>query len=446
MLHLLRLALFTVALLAVTPALAQRLALVIGNDSYLDLPPLAKARNDAKAIAQALSDHGFAVTLAQDADRRTMTRALSDLAAQIEPGAEVVFYFAGHGVEIQGRNYLIPTDAPPAGPEDEAFLTAESIAVDQVLDTIQSRGARVTLLVLDACRDNPFPKSTTRSLGGTRGLAAVAAPEGTFILFSAGTGQAALDAMGANDTDPNSVFTRALLRQMQDPDQSIQDLARSVRRDVEALAATVSHKQRPAYYDELTDDFFLASAPTRGAAPLDDPADPPAITQFDKLGTPPPADTPPVADADEVDDPLHTAAADIPDTLADDPCFHAGNDFMKLAFPYRVDDLLTFARIHAGCEALATSAIDLATAIQESEANSQTIETWRVKQGVSEGRMNVRDGRGTGYPILFQIGEGIGGFTVDICLPPDSGTGKDWCLIEYKGQRGWISSGGIERE
>jgi Caspase domain len=429
-------------LLFVVPAHAERLALVIGNDNYEALPPLSKARNDADAVAETLGQLGFAVTLARDADRRSMTRALSDLAASIEPGAEVVFYFAGHGVEISGRNYLIPIDAPPARPEDEAFLTAESIAVDHVLETIQSRGARVTLLVLDACRDNPFPKTGTRSLGGTRGLAAVAAPEGTFILFSAGTGQAALDGMGARDSDPNSVFTRTLLRQMQDPDQSIQDLARSVRREVEALAATVRHKQRPAYYDELTDDFFLASAMPRGAAPLDDTSDAP---RTDQLGTPPPA---PASDAsaDEAsDDPLHIPANDIPDLLADDPCFHAGNAFARIGYPYKAEDLLAFARDYAACEPLATSATDLARAIQTMDSGKAR-ETWRVKRGVSEGHMNVRDGRGTGFPVLFRIAEGVGGFTIDICLPPETGQGKDWCLIEHQGQRGWISSGGIERE
>lgn len=344
-------------------ALANRLALVIGNDGYENLPVLHKAQNDAAAIADVLEGYGYSVSLLRDADRRSITKALSDLAADIDPGSEVVFYFAGHGVEISGRNYLIPVDAPAAKPEEVAFLTSESIAVDQVLDTIRERGARVTVLILDACRDNPFPQEGTRSLGGSRGLAPVAAPEGTFILFSAGAGQTALDGMGGKDHEPNSVFTRSLLRRLDEPGQPIQDIARLVRRDVEELAASVNHKQRPAYYDELTDDFILtADAPTRGAAPLDDPA--PNV-------------------ADPADSPLDKAPP---------------------------------------------------------------APTWRVKRGVSEGHMNVREGRGTSFPILFEIPEGKGGLVIGQCLPPESGTGKDWCFVQYQGRSGWISSGGIEPE
>jgi hypothetical protein len=415
-----------------TVALAQdRLALIIGNDSYQNLPPLAKARNDAKAVAGLLGDLDYNVTLLEDADRRTTTKALSDLAARIKPGAEVVFYFAGHGVEISGRNYLVPTDAPAAGPDEEAFLTAESLAVDQVLETIRTRGARITLLILDACRDNPFPKSDTRSVGGTRGLAPVAAPEGTFILFSAGAGQAALDGMGGTDRDPNSVFTRALLRLLQDEDRPFQEVARAIRREVEAMAATVNHKQRPAYYDELTDDFYLTEAATvRGATAIEEevvisPPDKPQERAPDTL-----ADVPPVDDA----------------TVADDPCLLASTDFVKLAYPYNAKDLLAFAKTHAACPALSQSAIDMADAFKTTTPEALKPETWRIKMGVSEGYMNVRDGRGTEFPILFRVTQGTGGILVHTCQPPEAGGTKDWCMIEIEGKRGWVSSGGLERE
>jgi hypothetical protein len=408
-----------------------RLALIIGNDSYQNLRPLQKARNDARAVAGLLGELAYDVTLLEDADRRTTTKALSDLAARIEPGAEVVFYFAGHGVEISGRNYLIPTDAPAAGPDEEAFLTAESLAVDQVLETIRTRGARITLLILDACRDNPFPKADTRSVGGTRGLAPIAAPEGTFILFSAGAGQAALDGMGSMDKDPNSVFTRALLQLLQDGDRPFQEIARAIRRDVESMAATVNHKQRPAYYDELTDDFYLTSAASvRGATAIDEPVE----------TTSP--DQPEVRDPDTVADvpPLN---GEVPN---DAPCFLASSDFVKLQYPYDVEELLAFAQTHAACPALAQSAIDMADAFKNTAPDALKPETWRIKQGVSEGYMNVRDGRGTEFPVLFRITEGTGGILVHICLPPEAGGTKDWCMIEYQGQRGWVSSGGIEKE
>ncbi|MDO8881534.1 caspase family protein [Pseudotabrizicola sp.] len=259
---------FVVTLLAFAAnAAPERRALVIGNDTYESLPILKKARNDAQAVAASLHDLGFGVATLTDADRRAMTRAVSDLASAVQPGDEVLFYFAGHGVEVKGRNYLLPADAPTVRPGDEAFLTAESLAVDDILFTLQSRGARVTVLILDACRDNPFPRDGMRSAGGARGLAPIAAPEGAFILFSAGTGQSALDALSSGDADPNSVFTRALLPLLAAPGLPLQEMARALKSQVEETAATINHKQRPAYYDELTGDFVLNAGALVKAAP-----------------------------------------------------------------------------------------------------------------------------------------------------------------------------------
>jgi hypothetical protein len=394
------------------PASADRLALVIGNDNYQNLRALEKARNDADAVAATLQGLGFDVALLQDADRRTMTKALSDVASQITPGSEVMFYFAGHGVEISGRNYLIPTDAPAAGPEDEAFLTAESVAVDQVLSTLQSRGARVTVLVLDACRDNPFPSNGTRAIGSTRGLAPIAAPEGAFILFSAGTGQAALDGMGAGDADPNSVFTRTLLPLLAEPGVPFQDVARGVRGTVEELAASVNHKQRPAYYDELTGDFFLIAPEDRGATALDDDV------TAGPLGRP-----------------------------IDDPCADAARDWPSVEQFGDAGLLRAFADTHRKCAVFSRAAMERAEALEETPPTAAVTETWRVKMGISAGYMNVRTGRGTSFPILFRIAEGTGGLTVLECAPPETGKSNfDWCLIDHRGQQGWLSKGGIELE
>ena len=238
------------------PVQAQnRHALVIGIDDYAHVTPLHKARNDAQAVSAALERLGFVVITELDPDRRQVNQALSAFSSQLEPGDEALFYFAGHGVEVAGRNYLLPADIPAARPGDEDFVTGEAIAVDRVLSMMQRRGARVSLLILDACRDNPFPTEGTRSLGSSRGLARVDPPEGAFILFSAGTGQAALDRLSDNDPDPNSVFTRALLPRLQEPGLDIHSLARDVRRDVRALARTVKHDQFPAYYDQLAGNF-----------------------------------------------------------------------------------------------------------------------------------------------------------------------------------------------
>lgn len=450
---------FFVAAILSLSAMAQaqtRLGLVIGNDRYENLPSLLEARNDAQAIAETLTGLGFATTLLQDSDRRGMTRALSTLAGAIRPGDEVIFYYAGHGVEIAGRNYLLPTDAPAANPGDESFVTAESIAVDDVLATLQGRGARVTVLILDACRDNPFPRQGTRSAGGVRGLAPISAPEGAFILFSAGTGQSALDGLGPSDNNPNSVFTRALLPLLTAPGLPIQDIARALKAEVEGTAQQVNHKQRPAYYDELTGTFILNGGQTRGVSALS--------------GAEPPGRQP----------------------AEPDPCDAAARDWQALAGLEDPVLLRSFAGTHDACAVFSRAASERALAIEiargapTAEAQPAAggsaagvgigigaapapglqpaapanpiaapapappkapVQTWRVKRGVSEGHMNARSGPGNTYPILFQIPEGTGGLLVEACRKPDKGGGtRDVCLTTWGNQQGWVSIGGLEKE
>ena len=236
---------------------AKRHALVIGNDNYEHVNKLLKAVNDARSMGDTLASIGFNVVRAANLSRRGMNQTIQRFTSQLKAGDEVLFFFAGHGVEINGRNFLLPTDIPKASPGQEGFVATEAIAVDTVLGRIRERGTRISVLVLDACRDNPFAKQGTRSLGGTRGLARMAAPEGTFIMYSAGVGQTALDRLSDGDPHPNSVFTRSLIPLLKSPGMSLTATARQVRRSVEKLASTVSHTQRPAYYDEVTGDFFF---------------------------------------------------------------------------------------------------------------------------------------------------------------------------------------------
>lgn len=237
---------------------SNRWALVIGVDGYENLEPLKKARNDAQAVSDELTGLGFQVRTLYDPSRRDINGAVSTMANQIHPGDEVLFYFAGHGVEVDGRNFLLPSDVPMVNLGDESFLTGESIAADRVLDTFQKQGARTTVMILDACRNNPFPSDGKRSVGSARGLVRMSPPEGAFILYSAGAGQTALDRLSDGDADPNSVFTRALLPRLRDPSMTLHQLAKQVRRDVQNLASTVNHDQFPAYYDQMSGDLFLA--------------------------------------------------------------------------------------------------------------------------------------------------------------------------------------------
>ena len=182
------LALAFVVLAVSTSQAAKRIGLVIGNDSYVHVPVLEKARSDARAIAEALSDVGFDVTRVLDADRSQMNRAISTFVGKLQPGDTAFVFFAGHGVEIAGQNFLLPINIEAAANASEDFVKSESIGMNDVLARVQSTGARITLMFIDACRDNPFKNAAGRNIGGSRGLARITAPEGTFVVFSAGAG------------------------------------------------------------------------------------------------------------------------------------------------------------------------------------------------------------------------------------------------------------------
>lgn len=263
-------AIMAFGLLSLSPAQAEkRLALVIGIDDYQEVPKLQKAVGDATAIADKLTNLGFTVEKSFNADRRKLNLALANLYRQIEPGDTVLIHYSGHGVEIAGQNYLLPADIPAPDSGQVDLLKAESLSLSTLVETLGEKGASVRILIIDACRDNPFAKSGKRSLGGTRGLGAVEPPKGTFIMFSAGSGQSALDRLNDADTSPTSVYTRVLLSRLDRPGMALRDLAASVREEVDKLSKSVGHEQRPAYYDDLPANFaFLEN----GTKPTPEPA------------------------------------------------------------------------------------------------------------------------------------------------------------------------------
>lgn len=236
----------------------QQLALVIGNDTYDEVPSLEKARNDARSVAQVLGDIGYEVFLAEDIGRRAMSKALTALETRITGGETVFFYFAGHGYAIEGTNYLLPADVPWAGPNQQGLVRDAAFSVTSLAKRFAEKGATTTILVLDACRDNPFASRATRGLSGSRGLTGFEPSEGTFVLYSAGIGQAALDSLGDADPNPNSVFTRVLLTELTKSGHSLVDIAKSTQLRVRNLAGSAGHSQTPAYYDQIIGDLFLA--------------------------------------------------------------------------------------------------------------------------------------------------------------------------------------------
>jgi hypothetical protein len=261
----------TLGLLWSSAALAEkRHAIVIGINLYPNLPPsgqLQKAVNDSRAMGGALRQIGFSVTALENASKHELSQAFGALEQSIAPGDTVFLFFAGHGIEISGANYLLPADVPLPVTKDGRRLPARAMRdaafnASEVLGSFHERGATV-IAVLDACRD-AFDEEGKRSLGLNRGgLAEMKPATGMFIMFSAGAKQLALDGL-PNDTEPTSVFTRTLVPVLTRPGLSLVSLAKHVQPRVKDLAATIGHVQTPAYYDQITGDFFLV--PGRGVA------------------------------------------------------------------------------------------------------------------------------------------------------------------------------------
>jgi hypothetical protein len=234
------------------PPSAKRKALVIGNDLYRHVTRLDNARADARAMSQSLQTLGFNVTLALDQTERALKETLRNFKSSVEGGDEVVVFYAGHGVQIGTTNYLLPVDITG---QNEDQVRDEAIQMQRILDDMQERRTGFLLMILDACRDKPF-KVAGRTLGG-RGLAPTTAATGQMVIFSAGTGQQALDKLGADDKEPNGLFTRLFLREMERPGVSVDRVLRTVRTEVARLARSVGHEQTPALYDQSLGDFFF---------------------------------------------------------------------------------------------------------------------------------------------------------------------------------------------
>ncbi len=271
-----------------------RFAFVVGNDAYRNVVPLQKAVNDARAVSRALQQLGFRVTLGENLTWRDYVEKFSAFENAIQPGDIAFLFYSGHGVEIDGANYLIPVDVPKVAPEQQSLLKDMSISTDSLVQRLKARGARTQIIVLDACRENPFRQATGRSVGGARGLAGASLPGGVFMIYSAGVGEIALDRLSDSDANPNSVFTRSFLPLLQNPDNSLVAVAKQTRAAVKSLATSIGQTQSPAYYDEIDGDIFLAKG-SESVVPTTMP--PPPATEPPVIAVNPPAvrsDIPPI--------------------------------------------------------------------------------------------------------------------------------------------------------
>ena len=222
-----------------------RLALVIGNSNYAD-SPLINPINDANDMASVLEKLGFTVILTTDAERREMGRAINQFGKQLKAqGGVGVFYYAGHGVQIDNHNYLIPVDTSMSE-EDE--VPYESIDVGSVLAKMEAAGNSLNLIILDACRNNPFP---SRNRSATRGLARVEAPIGSLVVYATAPGAVAADGEGRN-----GVFTGALLEQLQTDGLS---LTQMIRRTRAAVVKATDGLQVPWETSSLLREYYLSN-------------------------------------------------------------------------------------------------------------------------------------------------------------------------------------------
>jgi uncharacterized caspase-like protein len=230
-----------------------RIALVVGNSKYLGVPALTNPGRDAAAVAAALRDLGFKnVRLATDLSREKLIDALRSFSAEAAAADWAVVYFAGHGIEVNHVNYLIPVDAKLATDRDIQF---EALPLDQVLGAVEG-AKKPRLILLDACRDNPFTRSMSRTVASRsigRGLAAIEPERGTLVVYAAKGGQQSFDGSGSN-----SPFVAAFLKQLAYPGVEIRKLFDLVRDDV--IDAT-GGKQQPYTYGSLSgrQEFYFLS-------------------------------------------------------------------------------------------------------------------------------------------------------------------------------------------
>src|SRR6201996_8146183 len=256
------LGLTVLSLALAAPAQAEkRVALVIGNNDYKNVPKLQKAVNDARTMGDTLKQLGFTVMVAENQTRQAFSESLLAFDNAVGPGDTAFFFYAGHGFEIAGQNYLLPTDEPGASEGQEDLVRDASVLADSIVERLQNRQVRTSILVSDACRNNPFERSGTRAVAGGGGLAPMMQlPEGLFYLFSAGYKQTALDRLSNDDNSPNSVFTRTFARELLQPGENMVEVAQHTRKLVSEMAETIGHRQIPAYTDQMVDNVFLNGA------------------------------------------------------------------------------------------------------------------------------------------------------------------------------------------
>ncbi len=238
-------------------AATSRLALVIGQSAYRAVSPLPNPANDARAMAKMLEDAGFDVSTASDLSQNDLRRSVSDFAAKLAdngPDAVALVFYAGHGIQVDGENYLIPVDVDP---KREADVPLQAVRLNDVLNTLASVPSRMRIIMLDACRNNPFPSINKTTGSGLAMVDARTGAAGTFISYSTSPGAEAEDGSGAN-----SPYTTALLKVAREPGLTIEEAFKRVR---VAVNQETGGRQVPWDSSSLTDTFNFFGGGDGGA-------------------------------------------------------------------------------------------------------------------------------------------------------------------------------------
>lgn len=220
----------------------KRVALVIGNKSY-SISPLSNPEHDANDMTDVLRRTGFDVESIVDGTYMEMREAVRRFAEKIKDGGVGLFYYSGHGVQVDGENYMVPIDAVL---EEKGDVGSRCVRVSSVLDFMEASRNRLNIVILDACRNNPF-KAFTRS--GERGMARLDAPTGSIIAYSTAPGRTASDGTGRN-----GIYTASLIKYMNVPGLSIEHVLKSVRREVMQES---KNQQVPWESTALVGDFYF---------------------------------------------------------------------------------------------------------------------------------------------------------------------------------------------
>ncbi|MEH2499281.1 hypothetical protein V1294_005760 [Bradyrhizobium sp. AZCC 1678] len=235
-----------------------RLALVIGQSAYRSVPALPNPANDARAVTQLLTDSGFEVSTASDLSQGQMREVVSDFAGKVAAkGADTValVFYAGHGLQIDGENFLVPVDIDP---KREADIPIQAVRLNDILNTLTSVPSKMRILMLDACRNNPFPDLKTAG-GGLALVDAKVGSPGTFLSFSTSPGAVAEDGSGSN-----SPYTNALLAAGKEQNIPIEETFKRVRL---AVNKVTEGRQTPWDSSSLTEDFRFSGASVAGPKP-----------------------------------------------------------------------------------------------------------------------------------------------------------------------------------